>query len=107
MRRGHICGPIAGKAYATKFDNRINLYPCGVVVNLWTPWIAASPDRKVYNPESNPPFGLLEIKCPTVQEIAQVRCLKKNETGEYKLKTNDNYYYHYNDTTSSNRFRLV
>jgi hypothetical protein len=51
MRRGHICEPIAGKAYATKLQNKVNLYPCGVVVNLWSPWIAASPDRKVYNPE--------------------------------------------------------
>jgi hypothetical protein len=51
MRRGHICEPVAGRAYAEKFKKRINLYPCGVVVSQWSPWIAASPDRKVYNTE--------------------------------------------------------
>jgi hypothetical protein len=93
MRRGHICEPIAGKAYATKLQNKVNLYPCGVVVNLWSPWIAASPDRKAYNPQRNPPFGLLEIKCPIVQHINEVKCLKKDADGQMKLKRNDNYFY--------------
>ena len=69
MCRGHICEPIARKAYPTKLQNKVNLYPCGVVVNLWSPWIATSPDRNVYNRERNPPFRLLEIKCPIVQNM--------------------------------------
>ena len=93
MRRGHICEPIAGKACADKCENKINLYPCGVVVNFWSPWIAASPDRKVYNTERRPPFGLLEIKCPMVQNITEISWLKKNDDGEYQLKRNHNYYY--------------
>ena len=28
MGRGHIYAPIAGKAYATKLQNKVNLYPC-------------------------------------------------------------------------------
>ena len=28
MRRGNICEPIAGKAYATKLQSKVNLYPC-------------------------------------------------------------------------------
>jgi hypothetical protein len=69
MRRDHICEQIAEKEYATQLQNKVNLYPCGVVVNWWSPWIATSPDRKVYNPERNPPFRLLEIKCPIVQNM--------------------------------------
>jgi hypothetical protein len=60
---------------------------------LWSPWIAASPDRKAYNPQRNPPFGLLEIKCPIVQHINEVKCLKKDADGQMKLKRNDNYFY--------------
>ena len=33
MRMGHICEPVTGRAYAENFENRINLYPCGVVVS--------------------------------------------------------------------------
>lgn len=64
-----------------------------MVVNIWCPWIAASPDRKVYNPDRNPPFGLLEIKCPTTQAISEIKYLKKTDDGKYQLKTNHNYYY--------------
>jgi phage FluMu protein Com len=47
----------------------------------------------VYNPERNSPFGLLEIKCPIVQNINEVKCLKKDADGQMKLKRNDNYFY--------------
>jgi hypothetical protein len=93
MRRDHICEQIAEKEYATQLQNKVNLYPCGVVVNWWSPWIATSPDRKVYNPERNPPFRLLEIKCPIVQNINEVKCWKKNADEQMKLKRNDNYFY--------------
>ena len=53
------------------------------VVSQWSPCIAASPARKVNNTERNPPFGLREIKCPTVNDITEVKCLKKNEEGNY------------------------
>ena len=48
---------------------------------------------KVYNPERNPPFGLLEIKCPILQNINEVKCWKKNADEQMKLKRNDNYFY--------------
>ena len=93
MLRCHICEPIAGKEFATKLQNKVNIYPCGVVVNVWSSCIATSPDRKVYIPERNPPFGLLEIKCPIVQSINEVKWLKKDADGQMKLKRNDNYFY--------------
>ena len=93
MRQGLALEPVAAKAYAESLQNRVNLYPCGVVISPWSPWLAASPDRKVYFPERFPAFGLLEIKCPQVSSILEVPYLSKDETGTMKLKRNHNYYY--------------
>ena len=75
-----------------KMDNNVNLYPSGVVVNPYSHWLAATPDRKVYCPARDPPFGLLEIKCPDTDALSNVKCLRV-DNGQLKLKTNDNYYY--------------
>lgn len=72
-------------------DNNINIYPCGIIVSHHAPWLAASPDRKVYQPSMNPPFGLLEIKCP-VKPLMECLYLKRDGDG-WKLKRNHNYYY--------------
>ena len=64
-----------------------------MVVNPWAPWLAASPDIKVYFPERFPAFGLLEIKCPQVSSILETTYLAKDETGSLKLKRNHNYYF--------------
>ena len=86
MRRGLACEPIAANAYSKKFQDKINLYPSGVIVCVTAPWLSASPDRKVYNPERNPQFGLLEIKCPDVSSVLEVKYLRKDETGILNLK---------------------
>ncbi|XP_053402818.1 uncharacterized protein LOC128558057 [Mercenaria mercenaria] len=93
MKRGVACEPQAAKRYAEVCENRVNLYPCGVVVSFWAPWLAASPDRKVYDPTRNPPFGLLEIKCPQVTSVLEAACLKKDVTGQLALNRNHDYYY--------------
>ncbi|KAJ8307894.1 hypothetical protein KUTeg_014541 [Tegillarca granosa] len=93
MRRGLACEPVAVSAYSCKLENKVNLYPCGVVVSFSAPWLAASPDRKVYNPERNPPFGLLEIKCPSTSSVLEVNYLKKDETGSLSIKRSHSYYY--------------
>ena len=41
----------------------IQVFPCGLVVNPKYSWLGASPDRIVFDPTSNPPYGCLEIKC--------------------------------------------
>lgn len=56
-------------------DEEVNIYPCGLVISSWSPWIAATPDRKVFCPSLNPPHGLLEIKCP-VNPLADCVYLK-------------------------------
>ena len=73
--------------------NAVNVLPCGIVISPWCPWLAASPDRKVYNPKRGSPFGLLEIKCPVVQSVVEVDYLKKNDDQKFILKENHNYYY--------------
>ena len=72
-------------------NNDVNIYPCGLVVSPWDPWLAVSPDRKVYCPSMVPAYGLLEIKCP-VKPLAECQYLTKNENG-YRLKENHNYYH--------------
>ena len=93
MRRCILSEPVAANKYASCLDNKVNLYPCGVVVNFWSPWLAANPDRKVYNPTKLPPFGLLEIKCPSVSSVLEATCLVKGGDGTLKLKRTHDYYY--------------
>ncbi|KAK3106870.1 hypothetical protein FSP39_001733 [Pinctada imbricata] len=64
MRHGIACETIAADAYVEKMNGDVNIYPCGIVVSPKAPWLAASPDRKVYCPSLSPKHGLLEIKCP-------------------------------------------
>ena len=40
------------------------VYDAGLSVYPSFPFIGATPDGKVYDPSENPPYGLLEIKCP-------------------------------------------
>ncbi|KAJ8300209.1 hypothetical protein KUTeg_021728 [Tegillarca granosa] len=43
-------------------DQNINIYPCGIEVSPYAPWLAASPDRKVYSTTIVPPHGLLKLR---------------------------------------------
>lgn len=92
MRQGLASEPTAARKYSEVCQHQVNLYPYGVVVSPWAPWIAASPDRKVYHPESFPPFGLLEIKCPQVS-VLETQYLKKDHTATLKLNRNHQYYF--------------
>ena len=40
------------------------VYDVGLSVHSSFPCIGATPAGKVYDPSENPPYGLLEIKCP-------------------------------------------
>ena len=93
MRQGLAFEPVAAEVYAQVKECKLNLYPCGVVVNDSCPWLAASPDRKVYNPDMFPEFGLLEIKCPQVGSVLECKYLSKDHDGHLKLKRNHLYYY--------------
>jgi len=93
MKQGLQREPEAATAYTVIMDNEVNLYPCGVIISPFKPWIAATPDRKVYNPSREPKFGLLEIKCAMKNSIAEVDCLQADSGGMYSLKKRHNHYY--------------
>ena len=92
MKAGIAAEPFAAAAYVLAQDNKVNLYPCGVVISHWAPWIAASPDRKVYKPSMLPPFGILEIKCPQNTSVLECKYLMKYGD-ELRLKRNHLYYF--------------
>ena len=66
----------------------------GLVISHDSPWLAASPDDRVYNPDTAHPLGLAEYKNPRHMTISEARgenkisCLEKKETkGEVTIKT--------------------
>ena len=93
MRAGLAKEPEAAAKYCHLRGNNINMYPCGCVVSCSAPWLAASPDKKVYDPTKENPFGLLEIKCPESENVSQHECLEQDEVGRLQLKRNHNYFY--------------
>ena len=77
----------------------ISVDKCGLHVSVTNPWIGASPDGIVRNPD-NRSHGLVEIKNPysmkdkTLAEACQSTtfCLEK-KNNMFRLKTKHNYYY--------------
>ena len=90
MKHGIETEEEAASAYAD--SGECNVFPAGIVINPSCPHLAASPDRRVYDPSETDPWGLLEIKCPITDSISQLKYLKC-VNGVYKLKKTHNYYY--------------
>lgn len=93
MKAGLAKEPEAAARFCTLRDNKVNIYPCGCVVSCTAPWFAASPDKKIYDPNRQDPFGLLEIKCPECSTVSEHKCLEKIGDSSYQLKRNHNYFY--------------
>ena len=93
MREGLMKEPLAAKKYSSIRNDITNIAPVSVVISPWCPWIAASPDRKIYDPTRTPKFGLLEIKCPKAPSASELNYLSKDATGTVKLETNHIYFY--------------
>ena len=70
---------------------QVNTYPVGFIINPSAPYLGCSPDRRVYDPSEEHPWGLLEIKCPQVRSYTEAKCLKRRDD-HYKLKKNHAYY---------------
>ena len=83
MKHGIETEEEAASAYAD--SGECNVFPAGIVINPSCPHLAASPDRRVYDPSKTDPWGLLEIKCPITDSISQLKYLKC-VNGVYKLK---------------------
>ena len=91
MKYGIEHEPEVAKLYSDITGN--NVYLCGFVVNPSAPHLGASPDRKVFDPNATPPFGLLEIKCPAKDNFSECKYLRKAGDGTYRLKTSHQYYF--------------
>ena len=73
----------------------------GLVVSKSHPWLAASPDGLVYDPESDDHYGLVEFKNPyncrneNLVDASHLKdcCLTADSMGLLHLKTKHNYYY--------------
>lgn len=68
VQHGLVKQKIAKKQYTKKMRKQaghsVTVLECGLVVNPSFPYLGASPDGKVMEPNSNDKYGLLEIKCP-------------------------------------------
>ncbi|XP_015779800.1 PREDICTED: uncharacterized protein LOC107357681 [Acropora digitifera] len=92
MRYGIQHEDEAANQYADQFGREV--YPVGFVINPSLPHLGCSPDRRVYDPSENDPWGLLEIKCTPSDCLSDLNYLKHNSrTGTYSLKKTHAYYY--------------
>ena len=81
----------AAEFYSKQFGH--NVYPVGLVINPSAPYLGASPHRRVYDPSEDPPWGLLEIKCPQAESYVSLPYLKVNRNGLNCLKKAHEYYF--------------
>ncbi|KAG0445365.1 hypothetical protein HPB47_016260 [Ixodes persulcatus] len=66
FRYGITNEPLAAKRYEEvlrSMGHDVTITSCGLLVNPAFPWLGASPDRIVYDPEEAS-YGVVEIKCP-------------------------------------------
>lgn len=69
MKYGTENEPVAAKTYSEITGHSV--YLCGFVINPSAPYLGTSPDRKVFDPNGIPQFGLLEIKCPSKDSFTE------------------------------------
>ena len=92
MKDGLAREPQAATKYSTLKDNKVNMYPSGCIVSCFAPWLAATPDRKVYDPRKPYPYGLLEVKCPEDDNVEGADWLHTVD-GKLQLKRTHPYFY--------------
>ena len=82
----------AAKAYVDATGN--NVYLSGIVINPSAPYLACSPDGRVFDNSENGPeqFGLLEIKCPQATSFIEMPYLVEQDNKFY-LKPVHMYFY--------------
>lgn len=90
MKYGLEHEPVAAKTYADLFGR--NIYVVGFVVNPSAFYLGCTPDRRVYDPDADQCYGLLEIKCPSVEYVSQCSYLKRPGSSP-RLKSTHDYYY--------------
>ena len=102
-RYGTVMEQVSRREYKTYQERRghsITTFQTGLVISLNHPWLAASPDDRVFDPTATPQSGLADYKNPysvrdkTLEEAGKILsfCLEKKENG-YRLKRRHDYYY--------------
>ena len=75
---------------------------CGLFVSLENPWLAASPDGLVHDPDTAQPLGLIEINNPySVRQLSLEEAIKTptfcleqhKDDNTYRLKRRHDFYY--------------
>ena len=86
---------VARTIYSNKMQKRIPqfvVYDAGLTVNPLWPELGASPDGKICDPsDPEPPFGLLEIKCPFTKRDSTINQAATDNS--FYLEHRDNNYY--------------
>ncbi|XP_049334766.1 uncharacterized protein LOC111193945 [Astyanax mexicanus] len=90
MRRGLDLEPEILRTYSQMAN--VTVMPCGLVVHPEAPHLGASPDGRVYDLLETPPFGLVEVKSTTADNIAGVSFIKMHKD-QAKLKQSHKYYW--------------
>uniref|UniRef100_A0A8C4NPZ3 YqaJ viral recombinase domain-containing protein n=1 Tax=Dicentrarchus labrax TaxID=13489 RepID=A0A8C4NPZ3_DICLA len=90
MRRGADMEFEVAREYCRM--KNVNYTPCGLVIHPDTPWLGASPDGLIFDPFAQPPFGLVEIKCPNVKNYVDCKYLQMQD-GTLALRESHSYYW--------------
>ena len=92
--------PVAVDLYCKTFPSRTVSASGLIIIHPDIPYIAASPDRLVMDPERTPPDGLMEVKCLFVTKNVLVEAAKEGKggclkivDGVCKVDTDHKYYY--------------
>lgn len=90
MKRGADMESEAASEYCQL--KSVNYTPCGLVIHPDTPWLSASPDGLIFDPATQPPFGLVEIKCPNVKSYVDCSYITM-QYGTSALRESHAYYW--------------
>ncbi|CAM4733060.1 unnamed protein product [Leuciscus chuanchicus] len=90
MRRGADMEFEVAREYCQM--KNVNYTPCGLVIHPDAPWLGASPDGLIFDPFAQPPFGLVEIKCPNVKNYVDCKYFKMQD-GTLALRKSHSYYW--------------
>ena len=88
MRYGLQQEPVAANLYANQFT--VTVFKVGFVINPTAYYLGCSPDRIVFD-EAAGSYGLLEIKCPSVEYVAECKYLQL-KNGVHMLNKSHEYY---------------
>ena len=100
-RWGHLQEPRSQSRYIQLKSSDLKVHTSGLVVSVTHPWLAASPDGLVTDPQEESagmveyknPYNARYMMIPEAVEKVKDFCLTRNEDGHLWLKQSHPYYY--------------